>query len=277
MPETAILNANVQWDKDIDDSIGPDYGWEQLRRSQLATIKPAFGRPWSRIAGNGGHTTTFSWVGRSRACVDKLKQWAEQYETGFFTVIDQEGGGRHYVGRFVGDMPRVAGKHDAYNVQGWQFEEIPGCPMLEYPADWDHWAVFEYPIDDFGDQLTATSSASWVRPAAFVDDTGASIVPRQLQNLTPAANDWITHEYRGYGCRLWAVQGPTFGLATVWIDGVNVAAIDLYNAALLGPQIVYENAQMPLDIHRVKVILSDTKNVASTGTGIVWDKLEVMR
>lgn len=280
MPETAILNADVSWQADIQDSIGPDYGWERLRRSQLAIIKPAFGRPWSRTVGNGGHSTTFSWMGRSGACVERLKQWAEQYEDGFFTIVDQDGGGRHYVGRFVGDMPLSQAGHDKYNIQGWSFEEIPGCPMVEYPSEWERWSVLMPPIDDFGDQTAATFSAlagHWFRPEPVANDDGSVYTPRQLMIPAPTAGDWITFEYRGYGFRLWAKCGVSYGIISMFIDGVAQPDIDLYNALELGETMVYENAAIPLGVHRVKLVLTNTKNAAALGTGALIDKLQVMR
>ncbi len=271
MAEDAILNESVAWDETLDDSIGPDYGLETLRKSQLAVTKPAFGQPWSRTVGNGGHSGQFSWINRSRATIDKLIQFAEQYEDGFFTVIDHDGGGRHYVGNFVGDMPRSQAGNDRFNVQGWTFVEIPGCPMLEYPANWSTWAIIHKPFDDYGAPRCATS-ANWTRPAAV-----AGVQPNQLQNLAPTAGDSLTYEYRGYGFQLYAPTGPSYGLAQLTVDGVFVQAIDLYSAAAAAPAVVYSNASMPLDIHRVQLVLNATGNAASTGTGMVLDSFQVMR
>ena len=272
MAETAILNASVQWDPALQDSIGPEYGWERLRGSQLATVKPAFGQPFTRTVGNGGHSTRFSWLNRSRLCVERLKQWAEQYERGFFTVVDQDGGGRHYVGNFVGDMPYSQAGNDRYNIQGWQFDEIPGCPMVQYPGDWARWSVALYPVDDYGRMDAATnSSARWLQAVAI-----AGHAP-QLLNAAPVAGDWLTQEYRGYGFQLWCDRGPALGIVQLLVDGVQVATIDLYAAQAVGAQKVYEAVKMPLDVHRVKLVATATKNGAATASGVIFDRLQVMR
>ena len=287
MPEYDILNPDVQWRADLDDAIGPDYGWEQMRDSQLAVAKPAFGRPWSRVAGVPVHSTQFSWLRRSRLCAEYLTRWAQQHERGFFTIIDHDGGGRHYVGNFTGQLKVSQAGNDLYNLQGWMFEEIPGCAMLAYPDQWDTWAVTEYPVDDYGDQATATYSAqaAWAQPAAVADRTGVLRAPRQLvlAGAVVSAGDWAQHEYVGYGCRLYLHKGPTSCTVQILLDGVVVADnVCLTTAADQGPQMVWGSAAIPLGVHRVKVVVI----APPTGTivlpsgqalGVTWDRLEVMR
>lgn len=149
--------------------------------------------------------------------------------------------------------------------------------MLEYPANWDSWAVFRRPFDDYGDPRCASNSAGWLQPAAVVDEDGIARVPNQLQNLTPTAGDSLTFEYRGYGFQLWADSGPSYGIVQLSVDGVFVQAIDLYSDAEQGIGVVYSNAEMPLDIHRVQLVLNATMNPASTGTGMLLDAFQVMR
>lgn len=279
MAETDILNPTKGYDRELGDSMNPNVGWQRTRRSTMASVKPAFGRPWDRETGNAGDTYTLNFTRRNRKVTDRLKQFFEQYENGFFTLRDHDMG-RDYVGRFVGERPQTFDINGRFSSAGWVFQEIPGCPMVEYPSDWDRWAIIMRPIDDFGDRKAGTFSAvdgAWSRPDAITQDDGTNFVPRQLQNLTPTAGDWIIFEYRGYGFRLWAKQGPSYGIAKLLVDGVEAEDIDLYQDAEMGEQIVYEDAQMPLNIHRVELQLMHTKNAASSGYGIVVDKLEVMR
>jgi hypothetical protein len=91
------------------------------------------------------------------------------------------------------------------------------------------------------------------------------------------ALDWATYEYRGYGFKLWMSQGPEFGKADVYLDGVLLTTVDCYNVADLGPQIVLTEQSISLDIHRVKVICDGTKNIAASATNITWWALQVMR
>lgn len=269
MAETDILNANIHWDRSLEDAPGPDFGWSRLRASQLATAKAAGGGPFYRTIGNGGHSTQFSWLNRSQKLSDFLKQWAEQHEDGFFTIIDHDGGGRHYVGTFSGDTPVSEAGNDRYNMQGWTFVETPGAPMLEYPGNWDSWAVMELPWSDFGTLRTAFSG-NWTRPAAVSGDDGFTRTPNALQNLAPAVGDSLTHEYRGYGFRLWANQGNTYGKANVLVDGVLQGTVNLVSDTEIGSQVVFEWPNVSLGIHRVQMVIT-------AAPGMVYNGIEVMR
>lgn len=273
MPETVILNETADWDDDIQDSTTPDYGFEQDRESTRAVAKPAGGRPWSIETSNSGHVFQLSWIGRSFKCTQRIKQFFEQYEDGFFTIIDHDGGGRHYVGHFTGRFPRVQRGNDLYDLRGLMFEEIPGVPMIEYPSDWDRDAVALRPVCDYGD-LNLAVSGIWAQRQQ-VDASGVSVTT--LYNDGTNAGAWATYEYRGYGFRLYMQQGPACGKVQVLLDGVDLGTVDLYAAQNLGPQIVFERGTVSLDLHRVKVVVLGTKNGASSSASATWCMLEVMR
>ena len=272
MPETVILNETAAWDDSIQDSTTPDYGFEVDRESTRAVAKPAGGRPWSIETANTGHTFPLSWISRSFLCVQRLKQFFEQYENGYFTIIDHDGGGRHYVGHFTGKFPRIQRGNDRYDVQ-LTFEEIPGVPMIEYPSDWDNDAVALRPIDDYGDQMLSVSG-TWVQQQQTDSD---DVTVATLYNDGSDAGDWATYEYRGYGFRLYMVQGPDCGQVEVFLDGVDLGTVDLYSAQSLGPQMVMERGAVSLDLHRLKVVVLGTKNAASSAASATWCMLGVMR
>src|ERR1700683_3146317 len=214
MPATDILNpvgAPAVWDSTIQDSICPDYGFTRKRPTTQLRKKAVGGTPWTRETQNIGHSFSFSWLNRSWECVQRLKQYFEQYEDGVFTVVDWDGGGRQYVGRFTGDeFPMVEVANGMWSVQNLVFDEMPRVAMLEYPSDWDHDSVLFLPWNDFGDQKLATSGA-WAQAAL----TGATpeitlggfarttLPSTAMTDSTPTAGDWATFEYRGYGFQLW--------------------------------------------------------------------------
>lgn len=271
MAETDILNPTVRWDEDIDDSIGPDYGFDQLSRSTLATVQPAFGGSWSRAVAINAPSTTFSWVNRSLACIEKLQRWAAQYEDGFFTFIDHDRG-RHYVGRFTGDLHVIEAGNDRWNAQGWTFQVEPLAPMLEYPADFDRWGITVRPVGDDGKAragVTAAAPNAWARPVAVDNGYGVMVQPRQMTLAASTAGDQLTMEYIGYGFRLSCGIGPTYGSAHLVVDGINVQDLDFSATADGGTQVVYTNVQMPLGAHRVQLVM-----IAGS---ILVDKLEVIR
>lgn len=159
MPSSDILNPTAVWEEDIQDSMCPNYGFPRKRTGTQLHKKPVGGTPWSRETANTGHTFNLSWVGRSWACVQRLKWYYEQYEDGFFTIIDWDGGGRQYVGRFTSEVIPSETGNGLYDVQNVTFEEMPIVAMAQYPSDWDHEAVLFLISNDFGDQKVATSGS----------------------------------------------------------------------------------------------------------------------
>jgi hypothetical protein len=265
--------------------MNPSYGFTRKRSSTQLRKKAIGGTPWTRETQNTGHTFQLSWLARTWACVQRLKWYYEQYEDGFFTIVDWDGGGRQYVGRFTSEVVPTETSNNKWDVQNVTFEEMPQAPMLLYPSDWAHDAVAFFVNNDFGDQKVATSGA-WTQTARTAVAGSASTEHVELSLGTAyttfddpgTAGDWAQYEYRGYGFRLYMLKGPEFGQVDVYVDGVlNTATLDLYNATDIGPQIVLNLQDLPLDIHRVKVIADGTKNASATGTSVSWYALEMMR
>ena len=285
MPASDILNPTTIWTEDIQDSMTPNYGFTRKRANTKLNKKPIGGTPWTRETQNTGHVFTFSWIGRTFACVQRLKWYFEQYEDGFFTIVDQDGGGRQYVGRFTTEVIPVETGNGMWDVQNVTFEEVPQQAMIEYPSDWAHDAVAFFVANDFGDQKLAFSGA-WTQTARTsvsgsqgTEHVSLATIGTAYTSMDDAGTlgDWAQYEYRGYGFRLYMLQGPAFGKCDLYVDGVLVETIDLYNAANLGPQIVATLQSLPLDLHRVKVVCDATKNVSSSATNVSWYALEVMR
>jgi len=285
MPASDILNPTTTWDEAIEDSMTPNYGFTRKRTSTKLNKKAVGGTPWTRETQNTGHSFSFSWNMRSWACVQRLKRYYEQYEDGFFTIIDWDGGGRHYVGRFTSEVIPVETGNGIWDVQNVTFDEIPQQAMVEYPSDWDHDAVAFFVTNDFGDQKLAFNGA-WTQTArtAVAGAQGTAHVslttvgtPYVTMDDPGTSGDWACYEYRGYGFRLYMLKGTGFGQAGIYIDGVLLETVDLYNATDIGPQIVVTQQDMPLDFHRVKVICNGAKNASATGAAVSWYALEVMR
>ena len=285
MPASDILNPTTIYEDDIQDSMTPNYGFSRKRTNTKLNKKAVGGTPWTRETQNTGHTFSFSWIGRTWACVERLKRYFEQYEDGFFTIIDQDGGGRQYVGRFTSEVIHVETGNGMWDVQNVTFEEIPQQAMLEYPSNWADDAIAFFVTNDFGDQKLAFSGG-WTQTSRFA--VSGSQGTEHVSLATPGTvyitmddagtlGDWAQYEYRGYGFRLYMLKGPGFGKCDLYVDGVLIQTIDLYHATDIGPQIVVTMQSLPLDIHRVQVISDGTKNVSATGTNVSWYALEVMR
>lgn len=285
MPYTDILNPTTSWDSVIQDSMTPNYGFTRKRAATRLNKKAVGGTPWTRETQNTGHVFNLTWISRSWACVQRLKWYYEQYEDGVFTIIDHDGGGRHYVGRFTTEIIPVETGNGMWDVQNVTFEEIPEQQMVQFPSDWTNDAIAFFINNDFGDQKLAVNG-SWTENArtAVAGAVGTAHVPLSTVG-TPyitmddvgTAGDWACYEYRGYGFRLYMLKGPGFGKADIYVDGVLLETVDFYHATDIGPQIVVAQLNLPLDFHRVLVRCDGTKNASASGTAVSWYALEVMR
>jgi hypothetical protein len=261
------------WEADIQDSMCPDYGFERKRPATQSSLKAVGGTPYTREIGNTGHVFTFSWLNRSWPCIRRLKQFYEQYEDGFFTVIDHDGGGRHYVGRFTSSVSPVEVGNGQWSVENVTFEEMPIVPMLQYPNDFVNDAVWRYVLDDFGYQKVA-ASGTWATTARQFGATQGT----SLDSPGTNAGDWAQYEYRGYGFQLWMLCGPAQGQANVLLDGTLLQSVDCYAATGDAvPQMVLQKVNVPLNIHRVQVTVNAARNGSSAGNAISWWALKVMR
>lgn len=281
MAYTDILNPTKGFDPKLGDSMCPNYGFDRERPSTLITAKPAGGQPSFREASNTGHSFTFSWLGRTRRCAQRIRQFAEQYERGCFTIIDWDNGGRHYVGRFT-SIPKVTqAAYSKFDIQGAVFEEMPGMPMVEYPTQWDEDGVYLNILDDFG-SINAATNGTWNQGVLPLDDVDVTTL------TSSAANDWVQMLYRGYGFQVHLAQGRTYGQCQIYLDNALQTPVDS-DGNVLSPTIdcyadqddtfmsvAFES--VPLNLHRVKVVALGTQNPASSGgTGVRFIRLKVMR
>lgn len=280
MPQTDILNPSPGWDENLGDSMNPSYGFTRKRASTQLRKKAVGGTPWTRETQNTGHSFSLSWLGRTLGCVMKLKWYYEQYEDGFFTYIDWDGtvgqAGRHYVGRFTSEVSPTETANNRWDVQAVTFEEIPQQPMITYPNDWKNEAIYLWPFNDFGDQKTATQG-TWTAGYPMGAPHAGTVQSQSLTSAGTNAGDWAQQEYRGYGFQLQMLKGPAQGIVQVYLDGALIGTVDLYQATAQSPRVVVTHTAVALDIHRVQVVVTNTKNSASSAPAATWWALRVMR
>jgi hypothetical protein len=272
MPETDILNPVQGFDPDLGDSMNPSFGFTRKRANTRSNKKPTGGQPYSRELSNAGHVYTLSWLGRTLAVAQRLKWYAEQYEDGFFTIIDWDSNERQYVGKFTSDVNPVLTANNKWDMQMVEFTEIPICPMVQYPTDWVHEAIWHYPFNDYGDQKLAVSGA-WAKATHVFGTKTVTTMDTAGAN----AGDWAQFEYRGYGFQLSMLKGPAFGKTDIYVDGALLQTVDCYAAVNQGPQIVLSKAGISLDFHRVKAVVDATQNAGATAPALSWAGLQVMR
>lgn len=266
MSQHDILNPNPVWTSDLQDSMCPDYGFQKKRPLTRGSSKAVGGIPYTRELGNTGHGFYLSWLNRSLACMDKLKWFFEQFEDGYFTLIDWDAApapakGRQYVGRFVSEVIPVETGNGMWSAQEVQFEEMPTVPMLVYPSDWQKWAIDLFPVNDFGQQKLYTQGTWAFTPRVFGG------IARTTADDSGVVGDWAQYEYRGYGFQLWGLVGSAQGIAQVFLDGTQVATIGLSAAnSTLEPAMVFEMTNVPLDIHRVQIVVQAAQYLRPGGS-----------
>ena len=248
-----------------------DYGYQRKRPVTHLTTKARAGAPYFRDVTDVMHSLVLNWADRSLKVTRELKQFYEQYRGGAFVLIDHEGGGRQYVGRFTTPVEPVPTRNITWTVQSVQFDELPGILAPRPPQDWQDDAIWMQPLDYEGNSMV-TISGTWATAANPLAEFGVEVVNANTDLLS-----WAQMQYIGYGFQLWGRTGPDMGIAGVWLDGVQIGTLDFYAAAAGKSAVLVNYPAVALGIHRVKLTSTNTTNAASTGNTIAWDSLRVMR
>jgi hypothetical protein len=252
--------------------LNPDYQFQRKRPITHLNAKANRGVPYFRDLTDVGHQIVLSWVDKTVDEADALKNYYEQYQDGFFTYIDHEGGGRHYVGHFTSPVEPSPSSHNHWFIQQVTFDEVPTVPMLVYPHRWDKDAVWQKLITDYGDGPMAATHGSWTLTANAVAKSGSELVSPNTIFGSAA------YQYRGYGFQFWARTGPDMGIGQLVLDGTVLGNIDFYSpvpSTEAGP--IQTRLNIPLGVHVVQLNTTSLKNSSSSGNTIVWDALRVMR
>jgi len=113
--------------------LNPDYGFQRKRPVTHLNAKANHGAPYFREITDVGHQFSLSWNDKLASHARQLKWYYEQYRDGFFTLIDHEGGGREYVGRFSTPIEPIPTGHNHWSIQQVLFDEVPGAPRFVPP------------------------------------------------------------------------------------------------------------------------------------------------
>ena len=252
--------------------LNPDYGFQKKRPLTHLNAKANQGAPYFREITDTGHQFSLNWTDKLAADARKLKWYYEQYRDGFFTLVDHEGGGRHYVGRFSQPVEPVPTSHNHWSVQQVLFDEVPLTPMLVYPNDWRRDAIWRLLLNDRGDRMTAAVSGTWTLTTDALAQSGS-----HFSNAGAVTTDLAAYVYAGYGFQFWAPTGPAYGQASILLDGVAVGTVDFYSAAPAQSTMLLQQQNVCLGIHTVGLQPLNSKNSSSSGTTVLWDALKVMR
>ena len=110
-------------------------------------------------------------------------------------------------------------------------------------------------------------SGSWTTSASASDSKASSA---QL-----AGTGFAQLSFKETSFSWMARTGDHLGIANVWIDGKQVATVDLYTPKNAFKKVVYVSPTLSFGVHTVRIERSGNKNAASSGRTINLDKLYV--
>ena len=279
MAETDILNPVAGWWDVLGDNPNWSYGWTRKTATNKRLARPRLGRRYSRELLNAGYSMTLNWIDRPYSTVLYLKKFYEQFQGGYFTLIDRDGGGRHHVGNFTSEPVGVETANDKYTVQGLIFEECPQARMLIYPSDFAASSHLIYSVDDYLEPLVATQGAWTPQLAPTMAGTSLSAPSSyEMLNAAPVAGDFAQIEYVGWGFQMLFRSDPLLGMCDIYIDGsIYIAGLDLSTGN--GPGVaggLIQKVDLPLDKHRIKVVAKATTGASSTANGVIYPYVQVI-
>jgi hypothetical protein len=287
--ESDILNPLKGWWDDLGDNPNWNYGWTRKSSANKQLARPRLGRRYSREVLNAGYTMSLNWVDRPWATVLRLKTFYEQFQGGYFTIIDRDGNHRHHVGNFTSEPNAVETANGKYTVQGLIFEEVPQARMLEYPNDFvssSHWI---YALDDYLCP-TVASQGTWnaALTPAMAGTSKAAPSSFEWINPFPVAGDFAQIEYVGWGFQMTLRTDTLLGLCDIYVDDVlfqqsmdlsTGTAPQVFVNGVMTPPVVggfVQSLAMPLDKHRVKIVARAAKGALSTTMGVIFPAIQVM-
>jgi hypothetical protein len=302
LANTDVLNPNTGWSDGLGFNPNWSYGSPSAPGNNYTTVKPRFGAWNTRTTGDAGYTYKLTFVGPIEL-MRYLQTFYRQFSRGFFTLIDYDDDSREHVGRFTSYSDNTQNRNSVYTANV-VFEDIPGCPMRNYPADFTKWGYPIYVVDDWINTLVGTQGAAWVAQQTPVAVTAAISTsdPSSYEMYDPGAvaGDFACIEYVGWGFSIPFRSGTNLGLCNLFVDGVEVATgIDLYAMAVgstfgtvtvslpgtpitvgghtfTHTSLILQIAQMSLGTHRVKIVATGTANAGSSSTGIIFPPIQVI-
>jgi hypothetical protein len=252
----------------------PDWGYAEGLPEMRSLFQAASGKMFARREFELGRVYDLAWNNRDLATKHTLQQWAQQYENDFFSLADWERS-RYFSGRFEGPLTFNPAGNQKYNIKG-RFIELPGLAMFAYPSNWARDAIFLEERNGFGEDLVKLTG-TWTLSNNSSTHGGNDYT----SSTTNDTAEWV---YFGYGFRLYSAKDPAQGIVELTVtrvrDGSQIVAptnLDLYNASTLFNQIISTQTNQALDLYRVKLRCTGTKNASSTGFLVRADAIEVMQ
>jgi len=252
----------------------PDFGYTEGLPEMRLNFQAASGKLFSRRQFARGRAYELAWNDRDLATKHTLQQWERQYENDFFTLADWERA-RYFSGRFEAPLIFTPAANEKYNIRG-RFIELPGQALFAYPSNWARDAIFLEERNGFGEDMVKLTG-TWVYDNTDFNWHGGAHYQSAITNDTA---EWI---YFGHGFRFWSVKAVSLGIVEVTATRVSSGAVaqvtnvDLYNATEIPAAALLTATNFLLDLYRVKLRVTGTKNALASTVTCGADAIEVMQ
>jgi hypothetical protein len=89
-------------------------------------------------------------------------------------------------------------------------------------------------------------------------------------------NDYVTVEFYGTQIKFYGVHDPSHGIGAISVDGSSETNIDFYAAVRAGNQLMWTSPVLSDSEHVFKLRVTGNKNVNSTNTWVVPDRVDIL-
>ena len=148
-------------------------------------------------------------------------------------------------------------------------------------------------FDNFNITGTGSSSAGWITVDDAMEGTGinsfnyigagwqhCTACGTDLYNQTNSwdnvINDYVTVEFFGTQIKFYGVHDPGHGIGAISVDGSSETNIDFYAAVRDGDQLMWTSPVLSDSEHVFKLRVTGSKNVNSTNTWVVPDRVDIL-
>lgn len=111
-----VFNPNTGWNRNL--GFNPNWNYQSpvQKGNNVLTARPRFG-PWSsRSVGDAGYAWQLTFVDWPIEQVNYIRRFYEEFQSGFFTLIDYDNSSREHVGRFTAPPQVTPAGHLRYGI-----------------------------------------------------------------------------------------------------------------------------------------------------------------
>ncbi len=119
--------------------------------------------------------------------------------------------------------------------------------------------------DNYNPGIAYTGSWSHITQASNYNDS---------VSYSTAANATMEYTFNGTSVKLYTKKGPGAGIFDIYLDGALVDTYDSYSAAGVFQAVAYQNASLAAGNHKIKVVVTGTKNPNASGKNVHVDGIE---